>query len=294
MGEYDSSPEYGRPNEWDGLRADSGFDSRRSDYIYHSSPEDGSTDVEDNQPPDFNEYYTGLGQREPQTSKGYIDALRAGQQVELSADSPLRGRILRGREETDFEILGSEERDIVFIMGPDGLAALPGVDPLAALDRIGLTPDYVQGRIAQGHMFRLMVFEGGSEAPLATWDNALDMVAANHPELAADIALHRAALKTTPFEVFQADVDQPLDDIELAGPAHPEYMSLERYVALPPEARENPAKLRRLLFHKEHLGSLFYGDGYTRTPDGQIGLREYLVPNGRIDQLPGVRVTDLL
>lgn len=232
--------------------------------------------------------------RQPYTSEAYVEALRSGQRVELSPESPLCGRILRGRDEAEFEILGSEERDIVFIMGPDGLSLLTGVDPLAALDHIGLTPNYVQARIAQGHKFRLLVFEGGNEAPLATWDNALDMVAAGHPELAGDIERHRDALKTTPFEVFQADVAEPLDDIELAGPVHPDYMSLDRYLALSPEERTNPAKLRRLLFHKEHLGTLFYGDGYTRTPDGQISLAEYLVPNGRVDGLPGAKVTDLL
>ncbi len=227
-------------------------------------------------------------------SGAYVEAFMGGQQVELSPGSPLRGRILRGQEEADFEILGSPERSIVFIMGPDGLSALPGIEPLAALDRIGLTPGYVQGRIAQGHRFRLLVFEGGEAAPLATWDNALDMVARTHPELSEDIEMHRAALKTTPFEAFQADVAEPLDDIELAGPMHRDYMSLERYLALSAEERANPAKLRRLLFHTEHLGTLFSGDGYTRTPDGEIGLAEYLVPNGLTTDLPDAKIIDLL
>lgn len=232
--------------------------------------------------------------KQPLTSSTYVEAFMSGQQVELPPDSPLRGRILRGQEEADFEILGSQERSIVFIMGPDGLSALPGIEPLAALDRIGLTPGYVQGRIAQGHRFRLLVFEGGDAAPLATWDNALDMITGTRPELAEDIEKHRAALKTTPFEVFQADVAEPLDDIELAGPAHPDYMSLERYLALPPGERSNPAKLRRLLFHAEHLGTLFYGDGHTRRPNGQLGLAEYLVLNDRIADLPGAKVINLL
>jgi hypothetical protein len=231
---------------------------------------------------------------QPWTPSRYIEALGSGQQVELPPDSPLRGRILRGRDESDFEVLGSSERSIVFIMGPDGLSMMPGVERLAALDRIGLTPGYVQGRIAQGYRFRLLAFTGGDAAPLATWDNALDMVARNRPELAADIEHHRAALKTTPFDVFQADVAEPLDEIELAGPAHPDYVSLERYLALPSEVRANPAKIRRLLFHAEHLGTLFHGDGYTRTPDGRVGLAEYIVPNGRVGGLPQAQVVDLL
>ena len=231
---------------------------------------------------------------QPWTPQAYVDALQFGQPVELPPDSTLRGRILRGRGEDDFAVLGSPERDIVFIMGPDGLSLLPGMDRLSALDRIGLTPSYVQGRIAQGFNFRLLVFEGGDAAPLANWDNALNMISGLHPEFSADIDQHREALKATPFAVFQADVAEPLENIELAGPVHPDYMSIERYLALLPEERANPAKLRRLLFHVEHLTTLFHGDGYTRTPDGQVGLAEYLVPNGPIGSLPEAVVVDVL
>lgn len=223
----------------------------------------------------------------------YVEALLNGRSVELPPDSTLRGRILRGRDDSEFEVLGTPDRDIVFIMGPDGLSAMPGLEPLAALDQIGLTPRYVEGRIAQGYHFKLLVFEGGHTAPLATWDNALNMVAAVHPDLTEDIERHRAALKATPFEVWQARVAEPLDDIELAGPAHSDYMSLERYRALSTEQRADPLMLRRVLFHVEHLGTLFSGDGYTRTPDGQISLAEYLVPNGRIGALPEAIIVGL-
>lgn len=227
------------------------------------------------------------------TPQTYVEALHGGQRVELPTDCTLRGRILRGRDDSEFEVLGTPDRDIVFIMGPDGLSVMPGLEPLDALDQIGLTPRYVQGRIAQGYHFKLLIFEGGHTAPLATWDNALDMVAGVHPDLAEDIVRHRATLKATPFDVWQATVTEPLDDIELAGSAHPDYMSLERYRALSAAERADPALLRRLLFHVEHLGTLFHGDGYTRTPDGQASLAEYLVPNGRIDALTDAMVVDL-
>ncbi len=230
----------------------------------------------------------------PWTPERYMDALRAGQQVELPPDSTLRGRILRGQNPEDFTVLGSSERSLAFIMGPDGLSLLPGMEPLSALDHIGLDPDYVQGRIAQGHRFRLLVFEGGDAAPLATWDNALTMVAHTRPELARDIEAHRDALKVLPISEVQASVSEPLDTIELAGSAHPAYMSLERYSALPPEVKANPVHLRRFLFHIEHLGALYSGDGYTRTPDGQVGLAEYLIPNGRVESLSDALVRDLL
>lgn len=226
------------------------------------------------------------------TPQTYVEALQAGQRIELPAECSLRGRILRGREDDDFEVLGTAGRDIVFVMGPDGLSGMPGVEPLTALDRIGLTPHYIQGRVAQGYRFKLLVFEGGHAAPLATWDNALDMVAACHADLGPDIERHRNILKATPFSAWQASMTQSIEDIELAGPSHPDYMSLERYRALPKAERANPLMLRRLLFHAEHLATLFQGDGYTRTSDGQIGLAEYLIPNGRVASLPDALVID--
>jgi hypothetical protein len=222
-----------------------------------------------------------------------MEALEQGRLVEIPEDATIRGRILRGQVEAGFETLGKTDRDIVFIMGPDGLSLLPGLPTLEALDQIGYSPGYVQGLVADSYTFRLVVFEGGDTAPPATWDNTLDMVAACRPELAWDIARHRNALKNTPFEVFAADVADPLDDIDLAGSAHPDYMSLSRYLALSEAERSDPAKLRRALFHAEHIGTQFYGDGYTRTRDGQIGLAEYLIPNGPVASLPGAIVVDL-
>lgn len=113
-----------------------------------------------------------------------------------------------------------------------------------------------------------------------------------YPDLAADIDRHRAALKTEPFEVWQASVAEPLDSIDLAGPSHPAYISLQRYRSLSADDRTNPALLRRMLLHVEHLNTLFYGDGFTRTPDGQVGMAEYLIPNGRVDALTDALVVN--
>lgn len=89
------------------------------------------------------------------TPRKYIYAVKSRQRVELPTDCNLRGRILRGRTDSDFELLGDSQRSLVFIMGPDGLSDFTGVgDPLEALDKIGLTRSYVQGRIAQGYQFR--------------------------------------------------------------------------------------------------------------------------------------------
>lgn len=231
------------------------------------------------------------------TPEEYEMAIDQGTPVEVPAGSGLRARVLRGMGSTDFEILGSDERRIVFIMGPDGMSALPGMHPLDILNFLGLDPDYVQGRIKQGYHFKLLVFVGGEDAPLATWDNALDMVAAERPELAEDIERHREVLRTRSLEsllVSQSATPKQLDAIELAGKTHPSFMTPGRYYMLSDAEKANPANLRRVLLHADHLGILFSGDGYTRMPDGQRGPAEYLVPNGKVSELSGAILIDLM
>lgn len=225
----------------------------------------------------------------------YREAFEQGSHVEIPEDSELRGRILRGKTADDFMNLGLPGRELTFIMGPDGLAQLPGQPLSVALGRIGLGEDYVAGRIAQGYSFKLAVFEGGAEAPLATWDNTLDLVAHHHPRMIPDIEANRQALRTTPFAAF-ADRMLPdsLEAIDLAGPMHPAFMTTERYFDLPEQQRQtNPLHLRRWLLHTERIGVLFNGDGYTQSPDGEQGLREYLAANVPIVDLRNAVIIDL-
>jgi hypothetical protein len=225
----------------------------------------------------------------------YRTAFEQGEPVRISEQSDIRGRILRAREAEEFNHLGLRGRELVFIMGPDALSELPGWSLPVALGRIGLMPDYVAGRIAQGYTFKLAVFRDRSEAPLATWDNALDLIAGCHPALAPDIEIQRQALKDTPPQEFvDRMLPEDLTRIELAGPLHPEFMTTERYLALPTEIRHRDSLyLRRWLVHTEQIGITFRGDGYTQTTDGEKGVKEYLMPNGPIADLQEAVVIDL-
>lgn len=227
----------------------------------------------------------------------YQAAFEQGGPVKISESSDLRGRILRGREASpgEFDSLGLPERELVFIMGPDCLSELPGLSLSQAFGRIGLMPDYIVGRIAQGYSFKLAVFHGGADAPSATWDNALDMVGNCHPALAPDIEVHRELFKRTPPQEFvERMLPEDFDQIELAGPSHPAFMTTERYFALSQDTRhEAPLPLRRWLAHTGHIGITFRGDGYTQTTEGERGIKEYLMPNQPIANLRNAVVIDL-
>ena len=225
----------------------------------------------------------------------YRERFAAGLPIVIPEESDLRLRILRGADEEALSHLGPAGRLVVFNFGPDAAQALADCDraPMTCLGIAGLMPDYIAMRRAKGDRFRMVVYRGGEEAPLATWDNALDMVRHYYAEVApgvvADIEAHRAALKMTPFAIFAGQVGRDLDVIEVNGPDDPDYMTTERYMAIPQAIRDgNPLYLRRWLYHYPHYGKLYTGTGKTQLPDGSEGMNEYLVPNIRVASLPDV------
>lgn len=221
------------------------------------------------------------------TPEAYAEAFRDVQPVSIPESSRLLGRIVRGRNPEDFDYLANDGRKLVFTMGADGLSKLAGRPLRQALRIIGLTPDYVQGRIDQGFSFKLAVFHSEHRGTLATWHNVLREVADCYPELEADITMHASRL---PDQTLAEDIES----IDLAGPTHPDFMSLDRYLQLSEKAREtNPLYLRRLLLHEVHLGTLFEGDGHTVTHDGEQGMREHVIANRSIQDLPGSIMIDL-
>lgn len=232
--------------------------------------------------------HNNIAPRTVTTPEAYAQAFEDAQPVTIPEASGLLGRIVRGKSADGFEHLAKDDRRLVFAMGGDGLAMLPGQPLRHALRIIGLTPSYVQGRIDQGYSFKLAVFGSERRETHATWDNVLHQVADCYPELEADISRHAPVLKD---QVLPHDIEA----IDLAGEAHADFISLERYQDIPQAERDiNPLLLRRLLLHEVHLGTLFEGDGYTKTHDGERGMQEHVIPNSAIADLPNAVMIDLL
>jgi hypothetical protein len=233
-------------------------------------------------------YHRGMSHATDMPAWTYAEAFYNRTPITLSEPSSLRGRIIRGKQQSDFWHLAADGRRLVFTMGSDGLSTLCGTNLRQSLDTIGLTPQYVQGRIEQGFSFKLVVFRAQQQTcTLATWQNLLQQVTVHYPELAHDVTAHANAL---PNQILPADIEQ----IDLTGPTHPHFMSLERYCKLTAQERaQNPLALRRLLLHEMHVGTLFGGDGYTYRPDGRKSMKEYLMRNTLLTALQDVAVIDL-
>lgn len=203
----------------------------------------------------------------------------------------LCGRIIRGKKPEDFLTLTDDPlRELVLLMGPDGLASLCGKSGYEMLVEIGYQPDYIVRKVRdEGCRFKLIVFPEGGPAKLATWDNVIDVVADVYPDVARKLARHRETLKVTPFVAIATQAGFDFSAVDKAGPTDPRYMTHDRYRTAPGTL----ANARAFLYFTIHLRELFSGDGYTYTADGRRGLQEFIVPNLPIDRLGEHLLLDL-
>jgi len=69
------------------------------------------------------------------------------------------GRILRGTKPTDFETLSDDpDRKIILVSAEDGLKRFIGKTGYQMLLAIGYEKDYIEYRLKNGYMFKLVVF----------------------------------------------------------------------------------------------------------------------------------------
>lgn len=222
------------------------------------------------------------------TPVSYLEAFREGRAGE--AVQGLAGRIVRGRNPEDFEKLSEDPlRRAVFVMGEDGLQQLLGLEGRDVLRKIGYTEDYIDHLLGKGTHFRLLVFPRGPEVVEATWEGVTELTRRVYPEVGELVSKGLPVLRKLAFAQLQAQSPSPWSEADRAGRGHPEFWSAERLGG----SDGAPWKVRAFLYHELHLTELFAGDGWTRTPEGPRGLREYLTANREVASIPGAEWLEL-
>jgi hypothetical protein len=199
------------------------------------------------------------------------------------------GRILRTEDENPVMLTEDPHRKVIMVMGPSGLQQLLGLTGLQALDKIGYTDRYVERNLSRGKKFKLAVFDRPASLRVATWRVSIEVVAEAYPEFAA--LFHRVLpeLKETPIEEFEKMAEHSFYEASVNGPSDCRFMTPDRLR----QSNQTASDVRRFLFHTLHFSELYTGDGYTLTAGGKRGVREYLMPNTRIDSLQNCRIIDL-
>lgn len=211
------------------------------------------------------------------------DFTRAFEAGRASPVEGLVGRVLKGRQDADFLRLSHDrDRRVVYVMGPDGLASLLGLEAAEVLARIGYRPDYVAAKRAQGFRFELLVFPARADVVPATWDHLPGLVEDAYPGLGPHVEAHLPVLTTTTFaDLVAAAGDYPWHAVRDTGRDHPDFYGVSRYTGAHKEAWQT----RAFLYCELRLTDLYAGDGYTRTPDGGRGLSEWATANHAVADL---------
>lgn len=222
--------------------------------------------------------------------------------ITQTSSKGLYGRIIYGQKADDFKSLSQDlHRPIVLAIDSDGLKNLTALTPFEQLLKIGYCKSYIKQKLETGHQFKWVVFEMNLLAP-ANWRGLFGLIKELYPDVYPDCLRHEKALKSlTKFELTPHSNPKQghfLHAIErLAGYTFQEadkkedpcFMSLEAYQ----KSHRNLYELRAFFYHTLHLRELYSGDGFTYNEYGKRELREYILPNKRIEAIPGARLIDL-
>lgn len=200
----------------------------------------------------------------------------------------LCGRILRGKTPQDFEKLSDDpNRQIVYLTDSDGLKSLIGKSGYDQLVAIGHHPDYIAKCVGEGKTYKLTVFPE-SAAICADWDGMFELVRQIYPTVYPYCKKYRHELKTWPFAKIERLAGYKFKEHD--DPSDPKFMSLENFE----KSSKGLVHVRSFFYCAIHVRELYSGDGYTYDENGNRGVKEYLLPNVKITDIPGALLEDMI
>ncbi len=215
-------------------------------------------------------------------------ALQSGQTCISTAGC--YGRIVRSRSRAPDTLSDDAARKLVMVTGPTGLRGFLGKSPYEMLLHIGYTLEYIVDRVESGCQFWVVIFDrpqGGVR--VATWANCVDVAAATYPQVGTILKGAIGELRCKPFQQFQDEAGFSFAEVHTLGAEDPRFMTAERLL----ESDRSPLAVRRFLYHTLRLTELYSGDGTTRLHNHSRGIREYVMKNCTVDELPELSMARL-
>lgn len=220
--------------------------------------------------------------------KHYIERLCRGEVLAPNEEvRGLCGRICNGRLPRDFDWLkGPNSATPAFFCGPDGLSALLGKEPVDMLLECGFNELDIYSDVKHGSAYCLVVVpdDGNLNLKPATWDGALSFVELCFPDVLPIVKSNFEQVRSTSYEELDEDhFRRKHIHIGAVGWNEERFMTQERLKNLGAEAR--PSDVRAFFYHTMRMNHLFAGDGFTVTPSGARGFKEYFLPNMNREEL---------
>ena len=200
-------------------------------------------------------------------------------------------RFLYGPRDAPSPRIAPDSQPFPFVVGPEEVCRLCTLRThRQMLEFVGFEWSWVTEKLAAGHRFRLLLFSfRQAKATRATWDNLLGLVADRSPRCAEKLAPHMPDLKATPYLELIERIGYDVD--HLSPERQREVSSFAAFAddAVPADL----GRARAFFRHALKCTALFRGDGYAYDEHGRRGAREYVMPNTRVEDLPGAARVDL-
>lgn len=235
-----------------------------------------------------------------QSPQEFRDAIYEGRTDTVQG---LRLRILKGSQDSDFENLVRpewvEHRKAVMWLGDDGAENILRAQSLdEILSSIDYTREYIDGILAQGLTFKLLVCQDNPE-DFATFDATFDglenVLETYYPEVHHLITPHLAAIKSIGpnEEVWEQQTGfsaSELIQIHTNGPADPNFVATDKIAG---QTSIDLGTARRWLYNVLGLNLLWSGSGKMYLTDGSTGPREYFGPAKPVKEIRNHILVDL-
>jgi hypothetical protein len=202
----------------------------------------------------------------------------------------IMGKITRGKTPKEFRTLTHDPtREIVMLMGPDGLEHILGKTGSESLVEIGYTQDHIHHLLDQGFKFKLIIFNPIRSCLLATWDNAAKLASEVYPKVKKKIYNKIEEIKEIFFEEIEKESSMIWGEIDKAGPSNPNFMTYKRFK----QSKGTLLDVRAFFYFTLHFRELFSGDGYTYNQKGEKTLKEYICVNQKLKNFKDYRLIDV-
>jgi hypothetical protein len=197
----------------------------------------------------------------------------------------------RRSNEVQFVNLKKDEtmKKFTWVMGDDGLALFLTQSNLQALRSLGIEDQSIRKKLEDGKHYLLCVFYRSDKWIPATWDGVLSLVDYYYSNtISSKIRRHVDALKQMSFDEIEtrarlsylagASYSDVAQLVIYGNTSDPRFMSEERFS----ECEGTLEESRGFLYNQIGLKRLFDGSGFTKDSNGQLMVREYLLPNVHI------------
>jgi hypothetical protein len=199
-------------------------------------------------------------------------------------------RITRGRKPEDFLCLSDEpNKRYTFVASSKLLHGYIGMNAVDAMLFLGFSKEWIHARLLDKPPthFKLVVFPK-TDAVLATWENLFTITKNSYGnDVYIKIQPFEQELQTTTYEAIDPALrikkisELPIDERY----AHDEFITPERFQAL---SHVTIYHARAFFYHTLGCNLHYIGNGLSSSGD-----EEWLVPNHKIDDIPGAVVVDL-